>query len=93
MGKDLRDGSFRDLAVQVLDILPDRIVEPQFSLLAEFHDSGRGETPGMRGDPEPVTRGQLFAGGEIGVAERMFGDDVAAMRDRNDAAGRCDAST
>ena len=87
MGENLRDGDFRHLAVQALDILPDLIVEPQFALLAQLHDSGRGETFGMRGDPKPVARGQLFARDEIGVAERMLGHDLAAVRDRDDAAG------
>jgi hypothetical protein len=41
----------------------------------------------MGRDPEAVARRQLFAGGEIGNAERMFGDDLTAMRDRDDAAG------
>ena len=40
----------------------------------------------MRCDPKPVARGELFAGVEIGVAERVFGDDLAAMRDGDDAA-------
>ena len=40
----------------------------------------------MRCDPKPVARGELFAGIEIGVAERMFGDDLVAMHDRDDAA-------
>jgi hypothetical protein len=35
----------------------------------------------MRGDPEPVTWRELFAGNEVGMAERVFGDDLAAMRD------------
>ena len=87
VGENLRDGGFRHLAVQALDILPDRIVEPQFALFAQLHDSGRGKALRMRGDPKPVARGQLFAGFEIGVAERMFGDDLAAIRDRDDAAG------
>jgi hypothetical protein len=87
VGENLRDGGFRYLAVQAFDILPDRIVEPQFALFAQLHDSGRGKALRMRGDPKPVARGQLFAGFEIGVAERMFGDDLAAMRDRDDATG------
>src|SRR5260370_10350456 len=40
----------------------------------------------MRCDPKPVARRQLFAGREVGVAERVFGDDLAAMRDGDDAA-------
>ena len=83
----LRDGGFGDLRMQALHILPDRIVQPQLTLLPQLHDSGRGETLGMRSDPEAVARGELFAGGEIGVAEREFRDDLAAIRDRDDAAG------
>jgi hypothetical protein len=41
----------------------------------------------MRRDPKPVAWGQLFAGGEVGVAERVFGDDLAAMGDSDDTAG------
>jgi hypothetical protein len=82
----LRDGGFRDLRMQAFDILPDRIVKPQLAPLAEFHDSGGGETLRMRCDPKAVARGELFAGGEIGMAERVFGDHLAAMRDGDNAA-------
>ena len=82
----LRDGGFGDLRMQALHILPDRIVQPQLALLPQLHDSGRGETLGMRSDPEAVARGQLFAGGEIGLAERIFGDHLAAMGNGDDAA-------
>jgi hypothetical protein len=41
----------------------------------------------MRCDPEPVAWRQLFAASEVGMAVRVFGDDLAAMRDRYDAAG------
>ena len=41
----------------------------------------------MRGDPEPVARRQFLAAVEIGVAEGVFGDHLAAMGDRDDAAG------
>ena len=62
VGENLPDGGFRHTAVQALDILPDRIVEPQFALLAQLHDAGRGKTLGMRRDPKSMMRGQLFAG-------------------------------
>jgi hypothetical protein len=41
----------------------------------------------MRCDPKPVAWGELFAGSEVGVAERGFSDDPAPMRDGDDAAG------
>ena len=75
-----------------LTYCPTGIVEPQLALLAQLHDSGGGETLRMRRDPEAVARGELFAGGEIGVAERVFSDDLAAMRDSDDAAGLLRAS-
>jgi hypothetical protein len=40
----------------------------------------------MRRDPKPVPWGELFTGREIGMSERVFGDDLAAMRDGDDAA-------
>src|SRR5260370_42228163 len=40
----------------------------------------------MRCDPKPVAWGEPFAGGEVGVAERIFGDNLTAMRDSDDAA-------
>jgi hypothetical protein len=45
----------------------------------------------MRGDPKAVARGQLFPGNEIGVAECVFSDHLAAMSYRDNAAGllRC----
>jgi hypothetical protein len=36
---------------------------------------------------KPVAWGELFAGSEVGVAERGFGDDLAPMRNGDDAAG------
>ena len=87
VGENLREGGFRHLTVQAVDILPDWIVEPQFALLPELHDSGRGEALRMRCDPKPVARGELFAGSEVGMSERVFGDDLAAMGDGDDAAG------
>jgi hypothetical protein len=47
VGENLRDGGIRDLAVEALHILPDRIVQPQFPPFAELHESGCGETLGM----------------------------------------------
>src|ERR1700681_1114571 len=41
----------------------------------------------MRRDPKPVAWGKLFAGSQVGMAERVFSDDLAAMRDSDDAAG------
>src|SRR6201999_3350151 len=82
----LRDRGRGDLLVQSPDILSDGIVEPHFALLAQFQDAGRGERLGVRGDAETVTRRQLLAGCEIGEAEGMFGDDLAAMSYRDDAA-------
>jgi hypothetical protein len=87
MGKKLRDRGFRDLRMQVLHILADRVIQPQLASLAQLHDSGRGKTLGMRCDPKAVARGQLFAGDEVGRPEGVFGNDLAAMRDRDDAAG------
>src|SRR5258707_13853615 len=72
--------------MQALHILPDGIVQPQFTPFAELHDSGRGETLGMRRDPKPVAWGKLFPGSQVGVAERVFSDDLAAMRDSDEAA-------
>jgi hypothetical protein len=40
----------------------------------------------MRCDPKPMARGELFSGGEIGMSERVFSDNLAAMRDSDDAA-------
>src|SRR6202165_3859116 len=40
----------------------------------------------MRCDPKPVAWGKLLAANEVGVAERVFADDLAAMRDGDDAA-------
>src|SRR5882757_6731682 len=73
--------------MQALHILPDGIVQPQFTLFAKLHDSGRGVTLGMRRDPKPVAWGKLFAGRQVGVTECVFSDDLAAMRDSDDAAG------
>src|SRR5258708_27625085 len=73
--------------MQTLDILSDRIVQPQFTPFAELHDSGRGEALGMRCDAKAVACGELFARGEVGMAECGFGDDLATMRDCDDAAG------
>src|SRR5258708_6415897 len=41
----------------------------------------------MRCDPKPVAWGELFASSQVGVAGRVFGDDLAAMGDRDDTAG------
>ena len=38
--QQLRDGRLRDLRVQALDVLSDGIVQPQFALFAQLHDSG-----------------------------------------------------
>jgi hypothetical protein len=47
----------------------------------------------MRCDPKPVAWGKLFAGRQVGVAERVFSDDLAAMRDSDDQPGCCEART
>jgi len=85
--QQLRDRGLRDLRMQPLDVKPCGIVEPQFALLAQLHDSGRRKTLGMRRDPEPVARRELFAGRKIGLAEGEFRNDLAAMGDGRDAAG------
>src|SRR6266550_2691121 len=41
----------------------------------------------MRRDPKPVAGGKLFTASQVGEAERVFSDDLAAMRDSDDAAG------
>jgi hypothetical protein len=41
----------------------------------------------MRRNPKPVAWGELFAGSKIGMAERVFSDDLATMRDRDNATG------
>ena len=38
--QQLRDRGLGYLRMQAFDILPDRIVQPQFALLAQLHDSG-----------------------------------------------------
>ena len=38
--KQLRDRGLRDLRMQAFHVLPDRIIQPQFALLAQLHDSG-----------------------------------------------------
>src|SRR5439155_18362519 len=58
-----------------------------FALLAQLHDSGRGETLGVRCDPKPVPRRELFAGRQTGLAEGELGDDLAAICYGDDAAG------
>ncbi len=60
-------------------MLADGVVEPDLALLAQLHDAGGGEALGVRGDAEAVARGELLAGIEIGEAERMLGDDLAAV--------------
>src|SRR5260221_14227958 len=40
----------------------------------------------MRCALKPVAWGELFASRQIGVARRVFGDDLAAMGDRDDTA-------
>src|SRR5258707_11564631 len=72
--------------MQAADILADRVVEPNLALLAQLHDAGRGKALRMRGDAEAMARGELLAGVEIGEAERMFGDDFAAMDECDDDA-------
>ena len=83
----LRDRRLGDARMQAADILADRIVEPELALLAQLHDAGRGKALRVRGDAEAVARGQLLAGVEIGEAECMLGDDLAAMGEGDDDAG------
>src|ERR1700687_5294863 len=40
----------------------------------------------MGGDPKPVAWGKPFAASEVGVAERVFSDNLTAMGDSDDAA-------
>jgi hypothetical protein len=87
MRQQLRDRGFRDPRVQPFDILPDRIVQPQFAPLAQLHDAGCGKALRVRGDPKPVPRRQLLAGVEVGGSEGVFGDDLAAVGDSDHAAG------
>src|SRR3954463_12286042 len=87
MRKQLRDRGLRDLRMQTADILSYRLLEPQFALLAQLHDARRGKALGVRGNPEPVPGRQLLAGFQIGLTEGEFGDDLATMRDGDDAAG------
>ena len=65
---------------------PGRVVELELALLAQLHDAGGGEALRMRGDAEAVARRERFAGVEIGGAEGALQHDLAAMRDRDDAA-------
>lgn len=73
--------------MQVAHILADGIVEPELALLAQLHDAGRGKALRVRGDAEAVARSELLASVEIGKAERMLGDDLAAMNKRDHDAG------
>ncbi|MET4444749.1 hypothetical protein ABIB75_003026 [Bradyrhizobium sp. GM2.2] len=75
----LRNRRFGDARMQAGDMLADGIVEPELALLAQLHDAGRGKALRVRGDAEAVARGELLAGVEIGEAERMLGNHLAAM--------------
>ncbi len=86
MREQLGDRHLRHRLMEIADILPDRIVEPELAPLAQFHDARRREALGMRGDPETVARRQLDALREIGVTEGLFENDPAALRDGDDAA-------
>ncbi|MGY4428991.1 hypothetical protein ACVWWO_001468 [Bradyrhizobium sp. F1.13.1] len=86
----LRNRRFRDARMQAGDILANGIVEPELALLAQLHDAGRGKALRVRGDAETVARGELLAGVEIGEAERVLGDDFAAMGECDDDAGLLD---
>src|SRR5215475_973744 len=84
--EQLRDRGLRDLLMQLLDVVADCIVELQSLQLPQPHDAGRQKGLAVRGDAEAVPRRELFAAVEIGMAERMFGNDLAAMGDGDDAA-------
>ena len=86
MREQLGDRGFRDLGVQIPDILADRIVKPQLVPLAQLHDACGGERLGVRRDPKAMAGRELFAAAEIGKAEGALGHDPAAMGDRDDAA-------
>ena len=87
MREQLRDRRRGDAALEAGHILPDGVVEPQLSALAQAQDAGRGEALGMRGDAKTVTRRERLAAAEIGEAQGPLPDELAAMRDRGDAAG------
>src|SRR3954471_21049911 len=70
--EQLRDRHARDRRMETIDVVAGRIVELELPLLAQLHDAGGGEALRMRGDAEAVSRGERFAGVEIGVTEASF---------------------
>src|SRR4029079_15915514 len=87
MRKQLYDALGGDVSVQAADIFSDGVIELQSALLAQLQCAGGGERLGMGGDPKAVARRELLAGVDIGKTERVFGNDLAAMTDRDDDAG------
>jgi hypothetical protein len=85
--QQLRQSGRANIWMQVLHVGPDGIVELQLLALAQAHDAGGGESLAVRGDPEAMARRQFLAAVEIGIAERGLHDDLAAMGDRDHAAG------
>jgi hypothetical protein len=63
-----------------------RVVELELALLTQLQDSRRSEALRVRGDAKTVAWGKRLAGRQIGGAERVFKNDRAPMRNRNDAA-------
>jgi len=73
--------------MQAADILADGIVEPELALLTQLHHAGRSKALGVRGDAEAMARRQLLAGIEIGEAEGVLGNDLAAVDESHHDAG------
>jgi hypothetical protein len=85
--EELCEARAGDRAVEPFHVLADAVVEAEALLLAQAQDAGGSEAFGMRGDAEAVARRQRHGARQIGEAEGLLVDQLAAMRDRGDAAG------
>jgi hypothetical protein len=86
VGKHLGQRCAGNPGVEVLDVLPDRVVELELTLLAQLHHAGSGEALGVRCDAKAMPRGKRYAPGQIGVTERLLEDDPVLVRDDDHAA-------
>ena len=84
--EDLAERGAGNPRVQALDVVSDRIVELELTLLAQLHDAGGGVALGVRGDAKAMARREGGALGQIGVAERLLQDDPVLVRDGDHAA-------